>query len=67
MDGSTFIYELLPTVQDVRVAIANCEGKHVQQACYSTYMDTLTQICYTCQRIRGNHLWEGNHSRKVKS
>ncbi len=56
-----FQYELLPQEQ-VKQHIKNCEGKHVQQAIFSTFMHTLTQVCFTCQRVRGSILWEGNRS-----
>ena len=57
-----FIYEVLDTMQDVRAKIQECEGSHVQQVCYSTYMDTLTQICFTEQKIRSTVEWEGSKS-----
>ena len=45
----------------VRNKIKNCEkDNHVQQVAYSSYHDTLTQICFTCQRVRTN-LWEDNN------
>ena len=61
-DHNEFKYELLPSVQAVRDAIAQCEGKHVQQVCYSSFMATLTQLCFTCQRIRSTVEWEGSRS-----
>lgn len=61
----TFSYECIPQ-EEVREHIRQCEGKHVQQASYSTFMDTLTQVCYTCGKIRGSHLWEGNRSWKAE-
>lgn len=31
----------------------NCQKKgHVQQVAYSTYHDSLTQVCFTCGRVR---------------
>ena len=61
-----FDYELCDSMEEVREHIKNCEGKHVQQAIFSTYMDTLTQICFTCQKIRSTIAWEGNRSWKAK-
>ena len=58
----TFEYELCGSVQEVMNHIANCEGHHVQQVAYSSYMGALTQICFTCQKIRSTILWEKNVS-----
>jgi hypothetical protein len=49
-----FEYEYLPTMELVREEIRKCEGRHTQQAIYSTYHDALTQICYGCRKIRTN-------------
>lgn len=57
-----FTYVRLATVEEVRAAIQKCEGHHVQQCAYSTFMDTLTQICFTEQVIRSTIAWEGNRS-----
>lgn len=62
MNGKEFTYELLGSVEEVRQHIRSCEGRHVQQAIYSTFMRALTQVCFTCQRIRGIVEWEGNGS-----
>ena len=56
-----FIYELV-SQDEVREKIKSCEGRHVQQAAYSTFMDTLTQICFTEQTIRGSVKWDKNRS-----
>lgn len=48
----TLEYEFVPKQEDVRVHIQNCEGKHTQQAVYSTFHDALTQVCYGCQKVR---------------
>ena len=48
----TFSYEHIPTQEEVRKHIQDCEGKHTQQAIYSTFHDALTQICYGCKKIR---------------
>ena len=58
----TFDYEFMPSLEAVRQKIEECEGKHVQQAIFSTYMGTLTQICFTCGKVRSTISWEGNRS-----
>ena len=58
-----FQYELLAD-DAIRQHIRDCEGRHVQQVVFSTYMDVLTQICFTEQKIRGSIAWEGNKSWK---
>lgn len=47
-------FELEPkeTLEEVREHIQECEGRHTQQAIYSTFHDALTQVCYGCRRIR---------------
>ncbi len=57
-----FTYEPLDSVQKVRDAIRECEGRHVQQVAYSSFMDALTQVCFTCQRVRSVIDWSGNRS-----
>lgn len=57
-----FLYEPMPNLVAVRAAIRNCEGRHVQQVCYSTFMDTLTQVCFTCKRVRSTIGWSGGRS-----
>ena len=47
-------YEYIENQEEIRTQIKECEGKHTQQAVYSTYHDALTQICYGCQKIRSN-------------
>lgn len=47
-----FILEYLKTMEEVRKHIQKCEGKHTQQAIYSTFHDALTQICYGCMKVR---------------
>jgi len=58
----TFDYEQLATLDDVRKAIKSCEGRHVQQSAYSTFMGALTQVCFTCHKIRSTIAWQGNTS-----
>jgi hypothetical protein len=40
----TFQTEYLSTMEEVREHIRNCEGRHTQQVCYSTFHDCLTQV-----------------------
>lgn len=52
MKKITFDYEYIEKQEDVRKHIKNCEGKHTQQAIYSTFHDALTQVCFGCEKIR---------------
>lgn len=61
-DDLQFQYQRYPSVNAVREKIRLCEGHHVQQVAYSTFMDTLTQICFTEQVIRSTVSWQGNRS-----
>ena len=45
-------YEHVPNLQDLSKQIAECEGRHTQQAVYSTFHGALTQICYGCLKVR---------------
>ena len=45
-------YEYVEKQEDVRAQIQRCEGRHVQQAIYSTYHDALTQVCFGCMKVR---------------
>jgi hypothetical protein len=47
-------FEYFETMEEIRKHIQECEGKHSQQVCYSTFHDALTQICYGCKKIRSN-------------
>jgi len=47
-----FDLEFLESDSLVKEAIKSCEGKHIQQVCYSTYHDALTQICFNCRKIK---------------
>jgi len=49
---TTFELEHCNSQEEVRKHIKECEGKHTQQAIYSTFHDALTQICYGCKKIR---------------
>ena len=45
-------YEHIPEQEEVRKHIQACEGRHTQQAIYSTFHDALTQICFGCKTVR---------------
>lgn len=45
-------YEYIPTIQGVIDHIKTCEGRHTQQAIYSTFHNALTQICFGCLKVR---------------
>lgn len=47
-----FEYVYVEDQEDIRKHIQNCEGRHTQQAIYSTFHDALTQVCYGCLKIR---------------
>jgi hypothetical protein len=48
----TFTYEYVPTKAELEKQIDECEGRHTQQAIYSTFHSALTQVCFGCQKIR---------------
>ncbi len=52
MQKITFEYEYVEKQEDVRKHIQDCEGRHTQQAIYSTFHDALTQVCFGCRLIR---------------
>lgn len=47
-----FDYEYIEKQENIRKHIQECEGRHTQQAIYSTFHDALTQICYGCMKVR---------------
>jgi len=49
-----FKYEYVPKMEDVRKHIQECESLHTQQVAYSTFHDSLTQICFGCMKIRSS-------------
>ena len=49
-----FRYEHYETMEEVRKFIQTDEGHCVQQCCYSTFHDCLTQINFTDRVIRSN-------------
>lgn len=48
----TFEYEYVENKEELIKQIDMCEGKHIQQAVYSTFHSGLTQICFGCKKIR---------------
>lgn len=54
MDKILFEFKHLNSQEEVRKHVRDCEGKHPQQVVYSTFHDTLTQICFGCRKIRSN-------------
>lgn len=50
----TLEYEWIEKQEDVRKHIQECEGRHTQQAVYSTFHGALTQICYVCKVVRSS-------------
>lgn len=55
-------YEHCETQEEVRRHIQECEGRHTQQAIYSTFHDALTQICFGCRKIRSTvKIYEENN------
>ena len=59
----TFEYEYVKKQEDVRKHIQECEGRHTQQAIYSTFHDALTQVCFGCQKVRST-IFRGEKNKK---
>jgi hypothetical protein len=37
----------------LRGCIKSCQEKgHIQQVCFSTYHNAITQVCFTCEAVR---------------
>jgi len=49
-----FKYEYYETMEEIRKHIQEDEGNCIQQVCYSTFHDALTQINFTKKIIRSN-------------
>lgn len=45
-------YEYFPSKATLMEKIDECEGKHTQQAIYSTFHSAITQVCFGCMKIR---------------
>lgn len=52
MEKIQFDYEYVPKKETLMKQIDECEGKHTQQAIYSTFHSALTQVCFGCKKIR---------------
>jgi hypothetical protein len=48
----TFKYEHIESKSDLMKQIDKCEGKHTQQAIYSTFHSGITQVCFGCCKVR---------------
>jgi len=48
----TLEYEYILTMPELVSQIDECEGKHTQQAIFSTFHGALTQICFGCLKVR---------------
>ena len=59
-----FTYEFIEKQEDVRKHIQECEGKHTQQAIFSTFHDALTQICFGCLKVRST-IFRAENNKKV--
>jgi len=54
MSKIQFTLEIYETQEEIRQHIQECEGKHSQQVAYSSFHDVLTQVCFTCKKVRTN-------------
>ena len=52
MSKIKFEYEYVPNKEELIWQIDECEGRHTQQAIYSTFHSGLTQVCFGCRKIR---------------
>lgn len=52
MSEIIFEYEYWDNKNELMIKIDKCEGKHTQQAIYSTFHSGLTQVCFGCQKVR---------------
>jgi len=51
----SFNLRLKSGIESVREQIHRCSNSdHVQQVAFSTYHDALTQVCFSCRKIRTN-------------
>ena len=59
--------DFFSTAGEVRIHIRDCQrDKHIQQVAYSTYHDALTQVCFTCEKIRTSINQEEIKGEKLK-
>ncbi len=55
MKDNLFELDGFDSLEVVRRFVTNCQNEnHVQQVAFSTYHDTLTQVCFDCRKIRTN-------------
>ena len=47
-----FEYEYVKSKAELEEQIDKCEGRHTQQAIYSTFHSALTQVCFGCMKVR---------------
>ena len=52
MEKITFEYEYVSNKVELMQQIDECEGRHTQQAIYSTFHSAITQVCFGCKKIR---------------
>lgn len=52
MSSLLFEYEYVPDKTELMAIVDSCEGRHIQQAIYSTFHSALTQVCFGCKRVR---------------
>ena len=45
-------YEYVKSLEELVKIISECEGRHTQQAIFSTFHGALTQICFGCLKVR---------------
>ena len=52
----------------LRGCIKSCQEKgHIQQVCFSTYHNAITQVCFTCEAVRTSMSYdEVRGSKKAK-
>lgn len=48
----TLDYEYVADKEALMALIDECEGRHTQQAIYSTFHSALTQVCFGCEKVR---------------
>lgn len=52
-------FEYVPSIDEMRKHIAACEDgsrnhRHIQQVSYSTFHEALTQVCFSCRKVRSS-------------
>jgi len=50
--NKTFTYEHVASKGELMKQVDACEGRHTQQAIYSTFHSAITQVCFGCGKIR---------------